>query len=277
MKKIWIGKALFLLCIPCVLYGTDRPDFDDLSSLKDVTFFLTTRKSGSNWVSTGLSLLTRRPIAWLDHGNAIFNPDSKWRNHPSYNRLKLPLISEEPLLYRTHFRWTQLMKVPSNQNKLIFVTRNPKELLFREFFLTSPCCESPDPSFIEAFLNQYLKAFHVYDSWTASTKKIVFYEDCIQRNDEILIDLLQFMGQEPNYLSDYIENKQIYRDRLLESYQEQHKGNFGGISSRQGPQEIYYSKNAYPHTLTYIDEYIKKVNPTIWEHYLKRFGEAASL
>ncbi len=277
MKKIWIGKALFLLCIPCFIYGADRPDFDDLSSIKDATFLLSTKKSGSNWVSTSLSILTRRPISWLDYGNAIFSQGSKWRNHPSYNRLNLSLVSDEPLLYRTHFRLPKLMKVSSEQNKLIFVTRNPKELLFREFFLKFPPNESPDALFIETFLNQYLGAFHVYHSWNSNNKKLVFYEDFIRRNDEILLELLEFMGEEPKYLSDYIENKKMYMDRLLLSYQEQHKGNFGGSSSRQGPQEIYYSKNASFEVLAYIDEYIKTESPVFWEFYLKRFGEASSL
>ncbi len=237
-------RSIFILCfIHLALYGSKIPNFDDLSKSKDVTIMLTTPRSGSNLISASLTALTRKPISWLDLKNKIFDPIH--RNHPSYNRIGLPLVSEIPLLYRTHSEFSRLMKFPSQFNKLIFVSRNPKELLYREFFLKAPRGDNPSPQFIKSFLDTYLQAMSIFDAWCSETRMLVFYEDFIQYDDEILLQLLQFMGEEPVFYDDYIANKQEYLSRMLESYTKQHVDNSGGASSSTGgPKAIYYTEEA---------------------------------
>lgn len=261
-----------MLLLNFAIYGSEIPRMDRIWKSKNVTFFLSTTRSGSNLVTASLSAISRKPIWWLWWTDSIFDHSSECRKHPSYNRLGLPLISSIPLLYRTHYEFSLLMRVPSKLNKLIFVTRNPKELLFREFFLKSTSTVEPDSQFIETFLKRYLQAFKVYDSWFVENRRLVFYEDFINQGDEILVQLLQFMDEEPKYLDDFITNKQEYMSIMLESYARQHKRNSGGLSSStDGPKSIYYTKNASLEILTYIDEYIEKEAPKIWELYLKRF------
>jgi len=178
------------------------------------------------------------------------------------------------LFYRTHYEFAELKKIPSDYNKLIFITRNPKELLYRKFFLSNPETSNPDQQFIEQFLNTYLEAFNVYYSWSISTRMICFYEDFIVNDNELLLQLLEFMGESPAFYEDFIANKQTYLNRLLKSYSRQHVQNSGGKSSRNGPKAIYYSENANPSTLRYVDHYIKTTAPAIWDNYLKRFETA---
>ncbi len=279
MKKTWIGRvptALFLFLIYSAVYGAERPNFDALNTIQDTTFLLSTKRSGSNLLSTSLLAITRKPIAWLDWRNNLFTPDSEWKDHPSYNRLKLPLISDEPLLYRTHFKFAELAQIPSEYNRLIFLTRNPKELLYREFLLSAPPFTDPNQLFVDTFLDKYLQAFKTYNSWTNKTKRIVFYEDLIRNEDEIFSQLLEFMGEEPKYLDDFLQNKEEYKKRVLESYKAMHKHNRGGGSSTHGPSPIYYSKNASPKVLAYIDEYLKQSAPRTWVEHLKRFEETVN-
>jgi hypothetical protein len=268
MKKTFL---LFFTSFALTLWGSEIPRFDDFSKSKDVVIFLSTPKSGINVMTASLTAITRKPISWLNWGNDVLKHVSKHRKHPSYNRLGLPLVSDKPLLYRSHFDFLEIKQFPSHLNKLVFVTRNPKELLYRRFLRLSPESDNPDPQFIETFLKWYLAPFEVYERWSPENRRMVFYEDFIVNGDEILLSLLEFMREKPTFLVDYQTKKQEYMNRLLESYKQQHVNNFGGSSSIGGPKAIHYSKNANPETLMYVDEYIKKYFPIIWEKYLKRF------
>ena len=264
-------KTIFLFLLHFSLYGSEVPDFKNINRSKNVVFFLSTPKSGTNLVSGSLSAITRKPISWLRWKMKIFNPSLEYTQDPSYNRLELPLVSDKPLMYRTHYDFEELMKVSSCWNKLIFLTRNPKELLFRRFFLESSSTENPDIQFIENFLSGYLQAFKVFDGWFSENKCLVFYEDFISCGDEILLDLLKFMDEEPNFIDDYQQHKEEYTSKLLNSYAQQHTHNAGGSSSINGPKTIHYTKDVSFEALACIDEYIKTKEPLIWEKYLKRF------
>lgn len=186
-------------------------------------------------------------------------------------------MTDEPLLYRTHYGLKNLRKVPSHLNQLIFVTRNPKELLYREFSLTTSLTPDPDPEFIKRFLDEYLQMFQIYEEWVEPNRCIVFYEDFLVDGDEILLKLLAFMQEPALYLEDYLTHKQEYLSKLLTSYAAQHVNNKGGASALGGSKPIHYTKNANPEILLYIDEYLRKEAPKIWERYLSRFASGAFL
>jgi hypothetical protein len=239
---------------------------------ENVVFFLTTPKSGANLITGCLCALTRKPISWFSWADTILDPSSPHRNHISYNRLGIPLESDTPLVYRTHYQLKELMRVPSEINKLIFVTRNPKELLYRQYSLKAIHAENPSRKFIKIFLDGYLQAFEVYDAWCKDTRMLVFYEEFIAYDEEILLQILTFIEENPMYLEDFLNNKNEYLEKLLTSYSKQHTHNLGGQSSKSGPQPIYYTKNASLETLKEIDAYIKNRAPLIWEKYLKQFA-----
>jgi predicted metal-dependent hydrolase len=111
----------------------------------------------------------------------------------------------------------------------------------------------------------------MYDAWFPESRTIVFYEDFIVQSDEILVKLLDFMEEEAVYLDDFVMNKEEYLSRLLQSYSEQHKNNRGGSSIQGSPKPIHYTRNADFETLKYIDEYIQRMAPELWEKYLKRY------
>lgn len=249
-------------------WSSEPPNYENLSCSKDCVFFLSTPRSGTNLVSSYLSAITRKPIVWFNGKNTT---SEKKSTNLFYNRLKLPLVSLNPLMYRTHGEFAALSQIPSNQNKLIFMIRNPKELLFRSFQNSSPTTENPEPSFVENFLNSYLKIFKMYESWLPENRFLIYYEDFIRNDISILLNILQFINEAPLYWNDFILNKQRYTEKILQSYQKEHAKTSGGISSQSGPIEIYYTKNTPTELLRSIDEYIEKKEPWIWENYLKRF------
>jgi hypothetical protein len=157
------------------------------------------------------------------------------------------------------------------QNKLIFLTRNPKEVLFRAHLLAFPKQKEPDFLFVKEFLNKYLEPFRIYELWDQENRMLIYYEDFVIDGDAILLDILHFMQVEPTYFEDFIANKQEYQALLLESYRKQHERNNGGFSVREKPESIFYSKGVRFELLARIDEYIQEREPHLWEQYLKRF------
>jgi len=264
---------MFLTLTYASIASSNVVNYIQPSKNENIVFFLSTPKSGTNVITGSLSAITRKPISWFYWGNSIMDPASKNREHISYNRLGLTLDTDIPLLYRTHYQFNELSLVNSEKNKLIFVTRNPKELLYRKFLLEKKASEIPDKKFIEEFLLKYLKAFEIFEHWNEHTRMLVFYEDFIVNDDACLVQMLNFMNEPLKYYEDYLTHKQEYLDRLLQSYSKQHQHNNGGASSKGGPKPIYYTRNASRETLLEIDEFIKTNAPAIWVKYLKRFEE----
>lgn len=249
------------------------PNFDHLENSQGVVILLSTKRSGSNWVSGSLLAITRKPISWLWWRQRVLKENSKFQSDPSYNRLNLPLDSRIPLLYRTHTDFDLLEQFSSDRNKLILITRNPKELLYRENMRTGTYTAVLDRAAAENFLNIYMQTLRVYDSWASQNRFLVYYEDFINDSEQILLNLLGFMGESPTYFDDYIEHREFYNSQLLDSYQKQHATNGGTISARNGPKPIFYTDFAQPEDLLWVDEYLKSVDSILWENYLVRFSE----
>ncbi len=221
------------------------------------TILFTTPRSGVNLVSCCMLAVTRKPIGLFP--NLI---------HPRANsRLNLELISDLPFIYRTHY----LMKsteIPSDYERLIHLTRNPKELLFRNFSISTK--KDLQKTQVQIFLNEYLDRFRTYENWSVGNRLLIFYEDVIQHLDQILIEILNFSSEPPLFWDDYISNKQSYINQIYDSYTNQWQGNHG-VSAVKKPEAVYYTKDIEVDLLQYIDQIVREKAPIIWDKYLKRF------
>ena len=270
MEKLILRFLILFFSLQFGLHGSGVPNFNDISRSENVIFFLSTPRSGANLITGCLTIIARKPISWLQWGNEVFDSSSPYRNHPSYNRLNLPLLSHVPILYRAHDA-SKLKGVVSKKNKLIFSTRNPKELLFRAFYLTASPPKKPSKAFIRKFISGYLQNFRMFHSWDPKNRYLIFYEDFINHETLELSKILRFMGEETPYIEDFKANKEAYLKRLFESYQMQHNVVNGGASSLQGPRAIHYTKNVPRNVLKSIDMALIKAAPLIWKKYLRRF------
>ncbi len=240
------------MCIVNVIYCTD-------SKTENTVILLSSPQSGTNLVSCTLNAITRKPIGDFRSGMIYENV---------MNRLQLDSICSTPFIYRTHYA-DDLKRVSSKLNKLIFVSRNLKELLFRDYLIFS--LEDLQSDEVQSFINTYLQRFKVYESWNPHNRYLVFYEDFInQENDEITLALLDFVDEEPTFFYDYIEHKEEYLNKILDSYKNQHKAKFGA-SSKNGAKALYYTKHRNSKILRSVDQILQKKEPLIWEKYLKRF------
>ncbi len=106
---------------------------------------------------------------------------------------------------------------------------------------------------------------------------LVYYEELIANEQGGILDVLRFMNITPAYFQDYMDHKEEYKRRVFESYRKQHEKDCGGKSSIGEPKPIFYSLDVRPGLLELIDEYIIKIEPDLWERYLKRFATVRSL
>ncbi len=228
---------------------------------QDLIIFLSSPRSGSELVSCSLNIATRKLIGMFPSGRI---------HRLAMSHLRLPPAASIPLFYRTH-KADLVRKVPSDSNKLIFLTRNPKELFFRRQRSISSV-EEFRKKYTQEIMADYFERFKVYDSWNPNNRYLLFYEDFInQEEEEILLELLDFMGEEPTFFYDYVENKERYLDTVLSGYKRQHRKGGSGASSKDGPKSIYYTKDKDPRLLKCLDQIFREQEPVIWEKYLKRF------
>jgi hypothetical protein len=222
-------------------------------------------RSGTNLVSCSLNAITRKPVG-------VF-PGKQYARLMN-ERLGLDMISDEPFIYRTH-SFVDVAKASPEFSRLVFLTRNPKELLLRHFSIIQK--SDLHQNHIQAFLNEYLDYFRVLDSWPVNNRILLFYEDVIANLDQSLLTILDFIGEEPNFMDDYILHKTEYLDKILNVYKaickNQRKGEASreGESTREKPMPIYYTQNKSSELLKYIDQVLEEKDPVIWEKYLKRF------
>lgn len=246
--KILMAYFFVLLSMCSTAYGSD------IDKKENLVIMLSSKLSGTNLIRSSLFAIVRKPI-------------TKFSGTICHLHLELPLVSSTPFLYHSHTP-KPLYSLSSKSNKLILVTRNPKELLFRHFSISSiKDLQTPE---VKIFIERYLNRFKLYESWDNASRFLVFYEDYImQENEEILLKLLDFIGEEPTYFDDYINHKEDYSNKILSSYKNLY--NDRGSSSVNGPKRIFYTKDIDPKLLNYADYILQKNEPLIWEKYLKRF------
>lgn len=247
-------KILFILVL---IFACTQLHSEEANNPIEKVIFLSSPRSGVNLITCSLLVITRKPIGNFDTGQIFVNPS---------NRVDIEPNTQLPFIYRTH-DVTLLQQTSSVINKLVFVTRNPKELLFRKF--PNITLDDLNSSLVTDFIEAYLERFRLYESWTDTNRKIVFYEDFIVHDDETLLELLAFMKEEPIFYSDYIQNKQHYLKMILDSYKNQHAGS-GTSVEKDKPKATHHSKNADPALLQKIDQILQK-EPEIWNKYLQRF------
>ncbi|MEX0961850.1 MAG: sulfotransferase domain-containing protein [Simkaniaceae bacterium] len=221
-------------------------------------FLLSNPKSGANLISSSLASILKRPV-----GRA---PDKV--SEKDSNRIKIDFISEKPFYYKTH-RYQLVQRAPAKYEKLILLTRNPKELLFRWFDIS--CSEDLRKPEIKTFLNNFIGKFLVFENWNSQNRFHVYYEDAITDLNDTLSKLIDFINPStPVSWDDFLSNQETYLDQIRTNYVSQY-GGICGKSSISRPKTIHYTEGKDRELLRSIDKFIKARNPTIWNKYLKRF------
>jgi hypothetical protein len=232
------------------------------SSAGNKAVFLTSERSGTNLVSLLLTAITRKPTGVFP--NITFPLGT--------NLFDVEPVSDVPFLYRIHEPGGISVGTNGtwgNYNRFILLSRNPKELLCRTFSITQK--SDLHRRDVESFIKYYLSRFRKLESWAADKRLCVFYEDVISELDDTLLNILEFLGEEPRFMDDYIEHKAEYIDAVFNNYRDRYHTVKGGVSSLEGAKVTFYTQDKDVELLEYMDQVIEAHDPLIWKKYLKRF------
>lgn len=223
--------------------------------MKNILFSHT--RSGTNLVMGSIYCLTRKPLAWLRDFREYRMID---------DALKLDLISKDPVLYFSH-KCSELINRMKDQDTMVYLLRNPHELLIRE--IPDLCAETVQLPKSKIELTRFITLLQTYEL-NKYKKKIIYYEDLISDTESIILDIMKFINETPVFLDDYRVNKEMYFQKIRDIYKVRHQQ--GGLSFKDGkPQAIHYSKNADPDLLIAIDKELKNMAPELYRKYLTRY------
>ncbi len=225
--------------------------------VQDQIFLLSTPRSGTNLTISSLQIIAKIPCLFVYQ-------EGMEKSSRDENLLLIDLdFSKKPLLRIHHY--SALKGISSAKNRLIFLTRNPKEIFLRNFGRRGHGKKEKIRDFAFQYLNYYLKMFRFFDDWDPSRRLLVYYEDILLFPKKTLKGILKFLGEEERGLSDYMNHMDAYRMRILESYHQQHE------SKSKGKDILYYSKQSPQRILLELDAMVKEMDMDLWNKYLYRF------
>ncbi len=223
------------------------------------TFIFSYPQSGNTLVRYCLEYLAHRPsfARWADH---IMDLPIGWT-------IGFPLDTHKPPLEKVHVTYhLDRARWNIDTDYLIFIIRNPKEVLVRH--------ASKESVLTAAYENQltcpircYFADIEIYDRWPADKKILIYYENLVQAPEKELFKLLQFLDEPTDGLQEFMKNYANHKARAL-SFREQ----IGGCPS--GDNVIYHSKELSNEDRLQIDAWIAKDYPDLWKKYLERYAES---
>lgn len=233
---------------------TSQPDL-----IEDCDFFITYPRSGRNWTVAILQIVLNKPVKGCKH--------PEMREGLGKNRLKLELDEGQKPLYCSHFPYGFLKEIDPKKNKLLTIIRNPKECLVRHKRYNAKRLYHSVLTDSGGF-KHYIENLALFDQWDCDeTKLLVYYEDLITKPKEVIYKVLTFLGENPERSQDFFAHYDYWRQRVLESYQNNTKPN----TSSGGDKLLYHSKDFPTELLHEIDLHIQTRYPTLWTRYLSRY------
>ena len=228
-------------CLRCKQNGTHGPYCSRISYLtnkKQVPMVLSFPRSGSH--------LTRFFIELLSEAPTVGGPRNKldipiylniFPKEIPFNITKFEDYDKDLLYLKTH----NVTYEKVEESKLIFLVRNPREVLLRH-------------TKFKLNINKYNEYFDIIDYYNRSTAKKVcfFYEDMLQDKDEFIIKLYNFLEIKKPQKKEYVLKnlEELYTLSASGGY----KG-WGGVNS-DFKTDYYYDK--IPENIKQqFDDYLK--------------------
>ncbi len=229
-------------------------------SMEERVLFLSIPKSGTNLITCSLSFLTNRPIGLY--------PD---RLHPKGNERLGVDMNNPPLFYRTHVP-KRILKERMSGAKLLLLSRNYKEHLYRQFQGRKISRKSLNNYDVRDFISNFLSYYRLFDSWPKENRLLIYYEDFIEENNrEVFEKILSFLNIQDVEYAAYAEKRKEIEQKIYGSYVQQHSKE--GKSRLKEPRKKFYSSQADRSTLKAIDAAFRKRDASIFKKYLDRFEE----
>ncbi|KAM4702567.1 sulfotransferase 2B1-like [Rhinophrynus dorsalis] len=214
--------------------------------LDDDVYVVTYPKSGTNWMIEILSLIKQEgDPTWC-------NSVPIWLRSPWYEtkegQSQIKDVSR-PRVLTSHLPFHIFAKSYfTSKAKIIYIMRNPKDILVSLFYFAKMLCLYKDPETFEEYLEDFLQGNVLYSSWFDHVKGwmqmkdhanffFITYEELQQDLRGSVIKILKFLGKELNdEVIDLVvkhssfkamkENKMSNYSLIPQDFMDQTKGSF---------------------------------------------------
>ena len=246
--------------LPIAKAGLDRW-YDDQTSLR--TYLLSFPRSGNTWLRYCLEVLTKRPT--LEKMEEVIL---------DYNRplgFSFPEVGtdfEKSPIWKMHtIDWfnNKFQSYHPDQETLIFVLRNPKEVISRQ-------CGTINVKMLKDknhFQQHYFINLEIFHHWNPDKRHLIYYEDLMENPQETLRELLLFLNEDPSAVDEFMQHYKEHKAKSLKIYQS------FSTSVTKGNSMTHHSKKIHHTERIAIDSFIKATYPELWNNYLSRYAEPA--
>lgn len=258
----------------------DKP-FSYISSPR--IFLMSEPSSGNTWCRYGLEFLTKRPSTeyFIDYRYDTRNYHSlPKKSRTWFNAINPPFgvqypdmdidFSKTPIIKHHYPKKIYRMAgihplIYPSQDKLILIVRDFKELYFRHQQLHFPGnSKIYNKSIFDSFPN-YFVLLKFFDSFPKDRKILIYYEDLISEPKKTFSKLLDFLGDDKEYLDDFLNKINFHKQRCFSLYNTpKHCRSFG----KKG---FTYTEGVSSQDLLFMENEIKNKLPDLFAKYLKRY------
>lgn len=236
---------------------------------KDKIYLLSYPRSGNTWIRYCIEFLTQHPtLSYLNNINNL-------SNLPIGLSAGFFVDESKDFIWKVHNsdEMNFFKEYDSEKEFLIFIVRNPKEVLIRDAgdLLLQKGLEQimHIPLRSGYYFSSYFANLDIYDQWNPANKILIYYEDLILQPEKVLSEILLFLNNESDdKLNSFLKDIERHISIALNVYK------YNGISESQGSDVLYHSRALPLRFRVLIENTMRKIDLEIWNKYLKdRYSE----
>lgn len=259
MKSFTVSvRVIFLLII-----------FSSTAYAKEL--LLSNNKCSTHFCLYSIQYLTGKPIkSYLGNGFQKFHT-------------QLPISKNKLPIYHSHVA-NSVFSLRNNRDRLIYLTRNPIELLLRTFGYknalkhlqymhehnTLKNNKTDTPSQIRTITN-IIKSYLAFHHYPIEQRLLLYYEDVISNPMKEMEKILNLIGERRTRLNRYAENIETIRNNARTAYTNQWDYDASHVIRSDGINPLYYQEKIASEEVEELKKWIRQVFPEPTHQYIKRF------
>lgn len=233
-------------------------------------YLLTEPRSGTHWLQASVQYFTKRRLLPFEQDRIL------QKNLPMFgmNILNVTIDDQLKPIFRTHCEKNMNEALGdittfSKQNKLIFLTRNYKEIFARHMRTRRQKTFKKASIKLRHILEDYLNKIAFYEKWNKNNRLLLYYEDLISKPQETMQRIADFVEAPKERFQLYFDNYQHNRKQSLDFYQ--NHVIFG--SKSKGNKTESHSLKLSKAEKGKLDRIIFEKNSKLANRYLQRYLE----